>query len=709
MGFKYFLPVKDELNGIFYGRNKNKITFYLTTPSIVTNGLELYLDAGDSSSYPGSGTTWYDLSGNGYNFNINASAYSTTGGIPHMNFEGSYGAAKYAAGFQDVPSTGGEGTIIIFSTILNSTSTWRTLTRGASADHQALIQSGTNNLGMYDNTSGTFIDSGFDITSLPSPYTQFNFMCWRLSSSTPYYRFQYNDNSTIYQITNSNATFDNGFYVIGATHNLSTAVGNSSQYWGKIAVFLYYDRLLSDAEVAQNYNAIKDRFAATIVTNGLVLNLDAGDSSSYPGSGTTWSDLSGNNNDATLVNGPTYTSSNSGSIVFDGTNDYATIADVTGVTDFSISDNYTVDFWVYINSTQNYTTYSDNDVVEKWSGSGGYPYVFRYLRSTQQMQVAVYNGSSSNITTLQISSNTWWHICGVFDWTNSTLTVYGNSGSSVSSTATLNLTGTITNTSALNLMRRGSGINYTTGNLSSLKIYNRALSASEVTQNYNALKDRFAATVVTSGLQLYLDAGDSSSYPGSGTTWTDLSGNGNNGTLVNGPTYSSANGGSIVFDGTNDLVTTTLTSGTSFTWCCWFKTDVLSNGYRNIISIRTNNYMLVLLDDNTNYLGFWNPDAFTSGSTLNTPQLSTNTWYFVTFVREGNNVTSGYKAYLNGSFSGSANTGTWSSSDPIILGGRTDIAQYLNGNISNVQIYNRALSASEVAQNFNALKGRYGL
>jgi len=258
--------------------------------------------------------------------------------------------------------------------------------------------------------------------------------------------------------------------------------------------FLPVKEELNGIVYGRNKNKITYYFISStpsIVTSGLVLNLDAGDSSSYPGSGTTWSDLSSNNNNATLVNGPTYTSSNSGSIVFDGTNDYATIADVTGVTDFSISDNYTVDFWVYINSTQNYTTYSDNDVVEKWSGSGGYPYVFRYLRSTQQMQVAVYNGSSSNITTLQISPNVWWHICGVFDWTNSTLTVYGNSGSSVSSTATLNLTGTITNTSALNLMRRGSGINYTTGNLSALKIYNRALSASEVTQNFDALKDRY--------------------------------------------------------------------------------------------------------------------------------------------------------------------------------------------------------------------------
>jgi hypothetical protein len=68
--------------------------------------------------------------------------------------------------------------------------------------------------------------------------------------------------------------------------------------------------------------------------------------------------------------------------------------------------------------------------------------------------------------------------------------------------------------------------------------------------------------IVTSGLVLALDAADKNSYPGSGTTWTDLSGNGNNGTLVNGPTFSSANGGSIVFDGVDDYVTCGTNSST---------------------------------------------------------------------------------------------------------------------------------------------------
>lgn len=228
----------------------------------VTDGLTLHLDAGISASYSGSGTTWYDLSGNGYHFTINANAYSTSGGIPHMSFvSDTTGAAKRVVNgsLSDVPNAS-NGTIMVFSSILNSTSTWRTLVRGASADHQVIIETGANNLGMYDNNNSGFIDSTFDITSLPSPYTQFNCLTWKLSQSAPHYSFQYNDDGTEYTIDNANATFNNGFSVIGAYHDGSASPTSSSQYWGNIAVFLYYQRHLSDSEIAQNYNALRNRF-----------------------------------------------------------------------------------------------------------------------------------------------------------------------------------------------------------------------------------------------------------------------------------------------------------------------------------------------------------------------------------------------------------------------------------------------------------------
>jgi hypothetical protein len=203
------------------------------------------------------------LSGSGYNFNVNASAYSTTGGIPHMNFEGSFGAAKrvVSGSLANVPNFS-NGTIMCFTTILNSTGDWRTMIRGSSSDHQVIIQAGANNLGMYDNDSNQFISAGFNITSLPNPYTQFNCLTWKLSQSSPYYQFQYNNDPTIYSITNASATFNNGFSVIGAYHGETTGTGSgdSYQYWGKIAVFLYYNRALTAAEVSQNYNALKSRY-----------------------------------------------------------------------------------------------------------------------------------------------------------------------------------------------------------------------------------------------------------------------------------------------------------------------------------------------------------------------------------------------------------------------------------------------------------------
>jgi len=215
--------------------------------------------------------------------------------------------------------------------------------------------------------------------------------------------------------------------------------------------------------------------------------------------------------------------------------------------------------------------------------------------------------------------------------------------------------------------------------------------------------------IVTNGLVLAFDAADRNSYPGSGTTWTDLTGNNNSGSLVNGPTFNSANGGSIVFDGTNDIVNTSYISSNAFTWSVWFKTNVVSSGYKNIISIPTPNYILLLMDISTPNLGFWTSDGL-SGQSLSTPTIAVNTWYNAVFVREGNSITNGYKTYVNSVSYGSANTGTWSASSTISLGGRTDDGtQFMNGNISQVSIYNRALTASEVQQNYNATKSRFNL
>lgn len=233
--------------------------------------------------------------------------------------------------------------------------------------------------------------------------------------------------------------------------------------------------------------------APGIVTDGLVLHLDAGNYESYPIAGTTAYDLSESRTNGTLINGPTYARDGGGSISFDGTNDYASVPDAEGVTDFSVSNNYTIDFFLYINASQPTTTFLENLIMEKWgSYSTGYPYVFRFVRASTEIAVLVYNGTTVNNINISVSTNTWMHICGVFDWTGSLLSVYRDGGNTKVTTA-LNITGTISNSSPLYIADRGFDLakGPLAGKLSNLKIYNRALTPTEVSQNFNALRSRF--------------------------------------------------------------------------------------------------------------------------------------------------------------------------------------------------------------------------
>ena len=218
------------------------------------------------------------------------------------------------------------------------------------------------------------------------------------------------------------------------------------------------------------------------------------------------------------------------------------------------------------------------------------------------------------------------------------------------------------------------------------------------------------------GLVLALDAANTKSYPGSGTTWTDLSGKGNNGTLVNGPTYSSANGGSIVFDGVNDYVDcgnsdslSAIGGTTNVTASAWVYYDAYGGGGQtySVITLKGGNPWTWLLENPSNTFRF---RITAGGSDVNVPDTSThllNTWYNVVGTYDGSNM----KIYANGILKNTqAQSGTLATNSVTAKIGTFQGTNYnLTGKISNVQIYNRALSATEVLQNFNALKSRYGL
>jgi hypothetical protein len=217
--------------------------------------------------------------------------------------------------------------------------------------------------------------------------------------------------------------------------------------------------------------------------------------------------------------------------------------------------------------------------------------------------------------------------------------------------------------------------------------------------------------IVESGLVLALDAANPKSYPGSGTTWTDLSGNGNNGTLVNGVGYNSDNLGSLSFDGVNDSVdcgnNSSLSVGNNITANAWFYVNSTSV-YQPIVSKVVSDGSLgwEVANSSGTFRTTFRPTA--TQINLSVGSLSVGNWYMGTMTFD--NTTA--RLYLNGVQTGSTTTGgpvTLNSTQPLQIGTRGIPSNWYNGNISQVSIYNRALTAQEIQQNYNALKGRFGL
>ena len=213
--------------------------------------------------------------------------------------------------------------------------------------------------------------------------------------------------------------------------------------------------------------------------------------------------------------------------------------------------------------------------------------------------------------------------------------------------------------------------------------------------------------IVTDGLVLCLDAANQRSYPGTGTTWSDLAGS-NNGTLSNGPTFDSANKGSIVFDGANDTVNTGVNpaslvgNGNPATISAWFYS--YTTDQRLIFGQgTTSRFYIEQYNRNGSLVAHW---GFGNGQNSQTSQafISTNTWYNYTATYDGSIA----KGYLNGintdtasiggskTYSGSLSVGSWGNN-----------GFYFSGRISTVNVYNRALTADEIRRNYEATVGRY--
>jgi hypothetical protein len=218
-------------------------------------------------------------------------------------------------------------------------------------------------------------------------------------------------------------------------------------------------------------------------------------------------------------------------------------------------------------------------------------------------------------------------------------------------------------------------------------------------------------SIVESGLVLNLDAGNSSSYPGTGSTWTDLSGSVNTGTLFNSPVYSSNNGGYLDFDGVDDYaggansVSTDLTGDMSCE--VWFKLDAVAGDWVRPLGKGDNANRTYGLWYNTTSGGFLYQRYGTTNFQATYSTLPTvGQWYQMVGTTTG----SSHVLYINGvSVATATATGPWASSTEGYRVAAATFHTFHNGPLSIARLYNRGLSATEVTQNFNAVCGRYGL
>jgi len=561
-----------------------------------------------------------------------------------------------------------------------------------------------------------------------------NYRWWNGIDVTSSQYLIYSDTFTTSASTAANATPAAWATPDLADQSLLNLINTLPERIGKLP-FTYLPVALQWIQSTGRYFLLRNGYE-NIVTNGLVLNLDAGWYLSYSGTGTNWKDLSSKSNNMTLVNSPLYKTDNSAYISFDSTDDFGYI-DVTSNSGLGGNSGYnTLCLWVK-NSNSNFLM------------QGQYGSYFGYGFYSGGLLKNSGGANGPSITAYQNNSS-WSYWTAVWDPGNSQTRLYINGdlvGTSSNSSWSDTTGGRIVIGGAYNA--NGTFSKEGSVDVACYHQYNRVLSLSEIQQNFNVQKTRFgltADTFVTSGLTLNLDAGNIISNPLTGTSWYDTTGNNYDATLKNGPTLvSSGTSSYISFDGTDDtgtLPTKTIpapnpndeaktstrsvvsyypiidnftiefvvrplstitvrsesTTGTAGTGGqkYLFGTPKDADGTKAAICVSIGTNAIQVFEHGDGHM----PCLLSYESTL-----SSVNHFMIKYVNRKPSL------YINGVFikdglTSSKSLTSWSSTD-VGAGG-----QYYPGNNCNLflyRIYNYSFSNSQITQNFNAVKSRYGL
>ena len=441
-----------------------------------------------------------------------------------------------------------------------------------------------------------------------------------------------------------------------------------------------------------------------IDTDSLSLYLDASKTVSYPTTASTWYDISGNNDNGSLMNGPTYNSI--GAIVFDGIDDRGDIPNIV-----NIGNPNTVTAIVKLNGLQSGSSGAGSPGTsvygptangsDNWLGFSGSKI---NLFGTELNDIN--NFELNSIASLDTSNTRWYSVTSTIS--GSVATIYLNGIQDNTTTKSFIIGGW---NSTAYIGSRGANQRLFKGSISSIQAYNKALTQTEILQNY------YQAPIVTNGLVTALDAGNLVSYESGSTILYSLTGS-LSGSLINGTGYSNVNGGNWVFDGIDDYIFTQPNSGINsiytnnqLTIQAWFNYQD-SGSFRNIMGI--------LRNGDPTFLSFgWRVppsnnvffDSVISGSRFTQNVIDLN-FYTSRYVNIATTYTNGsVSSYVNGVLVASnVVTGQIAdfTSSSLLIGTQAGYG-YFKGNFPLTQIYNRALTAQEIAQNFNAQRNRFNI
>jgi len=648
---------------------------YPTTDLPVKGGLVMWMDAADDTTFSySSGTTvsqWRDKSG--FNYHM----VPKSGGPTRTAILNSRKALAFTTsqtiGNNTIDLSTSANSVFVVSRLTGTTNN-RVLTCNLDASGNNWL------LGQHGSTANDYYAEGwvYDAAS-PVDVTSWKiFMGDWSGPSTDLANFYTNGTALA---TNSTAASQGPKY-LGVNYYSGETSTN------EVAEIIVFNRVLSATERKQVHTYLGQKWGISN-TDRSIIDLSGLDENGLLGNGT-------------VANMPAYDYYNKGSLRFDGSDDYLSVADNVVLNPVTV----TVSMWLKRNAYQssicNFLRRNDRDA-----------YALMATNNTDTVWFRIRNSLAAVVdATTTMPLNTWTNLVGTFDGSNVRVYKDGALANTTANTSAISYSGSTIGDLIIARDDIVSG-RYAPINVGATLIYSRALSAAEIAQNYEAQKSKFANTIVQQGLVLNIDLDNPYSYGGAGTTVYDvsqtaLSWTTNNITYNSDPIkYFSYNGSSSWLQSS----TSAAYDSQTITMECWFYPATLTqDGFLFEKGQVNTQYSMFLAFGNTFYFR-------TIGGTINNQDLTfasstyltANVWNHVICTYNGSTKI----IYVNGVQAASVNaSGTLQTGQTNQYIGKYGAATNnfpFNGRIGESRVYNIALSAAQVLQNYNATKGRFGL